>query len=47
MIKTNNLKLCYDEKIILDDINIEIEKGKSLYLGGKKNGILQKLWKRN
>ncbi len=26
MIKTNNLKLCYDEKIILDDINIEIRK---------------------
>ncbi len=34
MIKTNNLKLCYDEKIILDDINIEIEKGKITALIG-------------
>ena len=34
MPKTNNLKLCYDEKIILDDINIEIEKGKITALIG-------------
>lgn len=34
MIKANNLKLCYDEKIILDDINLDIEKGKITALIG-------------
>ncbi len=34
MIKAKNLKLCYDEKIILDNININIEKGKITALIG-------------
>ncbi|MBU5483972.1 ABC transporter ATP-binding protein [Clostridium sp. MSJ-11] len=34
MIKINDLKLCYDEKIILDDINLNIEKGKITALIG-------------
>lgn len=34
MIKAKNLKLCYDEKIILDDINLDIEKGKITALIG-------------
>lgn len=34
MIKAKDLKLCYDEKIILDDINLDIEKGKITALIG-------------
>ncbi|MEW9095897.1 MAG: ABC transporter ATP-binding protein [Clostridiaceae bacterium] len=34
MIKINDLKLCYDEKIILDNINLSIEKGKITALIG-------------
>ncbi|WP_027631695.1 ABC transporter ATP-binding protein [Clostridium hydrogeniformans] len=34
MIKSNNLKLCYGEKTILNDINLEIEQGKITALIG-------------
>lgn len=34
MIKANDLKLCYDEKIILDNINLDIEEGKITALIG-------------
>ncbi|WP_322379345.1 ABC transporter ATP-binding protein [Clostridium perfringens] len=34
MIKAKDLKLCYDEKIILDNINLDIEKGKITALIG-------------
>lgn len=34
MIKAKDLKLCYDEKIILDDINLDIEKGRITALIG-------------
>lgn len=34
MIKAKELKLCYDEKIILDNINLDIEKGKITALIG-------------
>ncbi|KGO12818.1 iron ABC transporter ATP-binding protein [Clostridium botulinum] len=34
MIEAKNLKLCYDEKIVLDNINLDIEKGKITALIG-------------
>ncbi|MBO3445145.1 ABC transporter ATP-binding protein [Clostridium sp. CCUG 7971] len=34
MIKAKDLKLCYDEKVILDNINLDIEKGKITALIG-------------
>lgn len=34
MIEGKNLKLCYDEKIVLDNINLDIEKGKITALIG-------------